>query len=675
MTEVPSDRPASNVPAAPPPATPQSPATPGASSGVLPRLWPAWIILGAQFAGLVLQITPAINNASRFGIMMGVPALCLLMFAGWLLLASRIDWRARFALLLAVGGGGIVAGLGSHETMYVAMWIYGVPLAMFLCVAGLSSLFRQTSAGQRIPTAAALIIAGWALFPLGRLEGFDGAYLPSMSFRWTATADSRLDATPTRGADRQVAGAPSGANSSNAAPSPDAARSPAKPMSPAQPTTSAAAALPADDANTAASPASASTSDSVVAATAGGSPALAGAASGLAEPSPRDWPGFRGAKRDGHARVATRWTQWQAAKPRELWRRPIGAGWSSFSCVGQRLFTQEQRGDSEMVVCYDTASGEEIWRQASASRFSDVVSGAGPRGTPTYHQGKLYTLGGRGLLSCLDAVTGDLIWQRDLMAEIQAQLPVWGFSSSPLVAGDAAVVFAGGSQDRGWVGYGLASGDPRWHRPGTAMNFSSAHRFAGTGNELVLLPNMKRLDAVAAADGAPAWTYEVRGDVGMTIVQPQPLEDGRIALARGDGAGLMLIEPRPADGSWAFTEHWDSKEMRPSFNDYVFHQGHLYGFSQNLFICIDATSGKKRWKQGRYGFGQVVLLADDQGGEGVLVVLAETGEVVVLAADPERHRELTRFPGVAGKTWNHPAVADGKLFIRNSEEAACFALP
>jgi outer membrane protein assembly factor BamB len=207
------------------------------------------------------------------------------------------------------------------------------------------------------------------------------------------------------------------------------------------------------------------------------------------------------------------------------------------------------------------------------------------------------------------------------------------------------------------------------------MNFSSAHRFANANGELVLLPNMKRLDAVAAADGAPTWTYEVLGDVGMTIVQPQPLPDGRIIVPRGDGAGVTLMEPRSADGAWSFAEHWNSNEFRPSFNDYVFHNGHFYGFSQNLFICVDAATGKKRWKQGRYGFGQVVLVADDDGGEGVLVVLAETGEVVVLAADPERHRELTRFAGVSGKTWNHPAIADGKLFIRNSEEAACFELP
>lgn len=570
-----------------------------------PRLWPALIILAAQLAGLILQITPAIKNSSRFGIMMGVPALCFLLFSIWLLLGSRLPWKTRFGLLAALVGGGVVAGFGVHSTMYVAMWIYGVPLAMFLCVAGLSSLSRHCST-RRAVNAAAFVLAGWALFPLGRLEGFDGAYLPSLRFRWTPTADSLLDATAVK----------------------------------------EQAAVVKEQAT-----------------------------AGPMEPGPQDWPGFRNARRDGHARLATRWASWSDAKPRELWRRPIGAGWSSFCCVGSQLFTQEQRGESEMVVCYDRDTGKELWRQASPSRFSDVVSGAGPRGTPTYHLGKLYTFGARGLLSCVDAATGDLIWQRDLMAEIQAQLPVWGFSSSPLIAGDTAIVFAGGSEDRGWVGYGLASGDPRWHRPGTAMNFSSAHRFANANGELVLLPNMKRLDAVAAADGAPTWTYEVLGDVGMTIVQPQPLPDGRIIVPRGDGAGVTLMEPRSADGAWSFAEHWNSNEFRPSFNDYVFHNGHFYGFSQNLFICVDAATGKKRWKQGRYGFGQVVLVADDDGGEGVLVVLAETGEVVVLAADPERHRELTRFAGVSGKTWNHPAIADGKLFIRNSEEAACFELP
>ena len=603
-----------------------------------PRLWPAAVILAAQLAGLILQITPSIKNSSRFGIMMVVPALCLLLFTVWLLCASRIPWLARWGLLAAIGGGGLAAGIGAHSTMYVAMWIYGVPLAMLLCFAGLSNLFRQ-SPSKRQATAASLVLAGWALFPLARLEGFDGAYWPSLRFRWTSTADSRLEATAVRAGNH--------ANTSSTAP--------ATPSSTSMPPTAAA-----ESSTGSAPPASA---------------AGVGDATAVIEPGPNDWPGFRGDRRDGHARRPTTWEQWRDANPRELWRRPIGAGWSSFSCVGERLFTQEQRGESEMVVCYDASSGQERWRQASPSRFSDVVSGAGPRGTPTYHQGKLYTLGGRALLSCVDAVTGDLIWQRDLMAEIEAQLPVWGFSSSPLIAGDTAIVFAGGSEDRGWLGVGLADGEPRWHCSGTAMNFSSAQRLPSSAGEMVLLPNMKRLDAVTAADGTLAWTYKVPGDAGMTIVQPQPLRDGRIVLPRGDGAGVTLIEPRKVDGSWSIVEQWDSSDMRPSFNDYVYHNGHLYGFSQNLFICVDAATGRKRWKQGRYGFGQVVLLADDQGGEGVLVVQAESGDIVVLAADPERHQELTRFRGVSGKTWNHPAIAGGKLFIRNSEEAACFELP
>lgn len=396
----------------------------------------------------------------------------------------------------------------------------------------------------------------------------------------------------------------------------------------------------------------------------------AGAFAGPIEVSPGDCPGFRGPNRDSRVTGATISADWAAAPPRLIWRIPIGPGWSSFAVAGNRLFTQEQRCDQEAVVCYNADTGREIWRHDDATRFNEVVAGPGPRATPTVAEGRVYTFGAKATLNCLNAVDGQCLWHRDLMAEIGAALPIWGFSSSPLVVDGQVIVYADGTEGRGLVTYDAATGEPRWHVSGADMNFASASPATLHGQPCVLFANDKSLLALAPGTGTLLWSTTPTGWNGPSMVQPQVIDESSIIVPLGDGVGLARVDLSRSAERWSVAERWSTKQLKPSFNDFVYHDRHLFGFDQNIFACLDAATGKRAWKQGRYGFGQVLLFAD----QGLLVVITETGELVLLAADPARHRELGRIQAITGKTWNHPAFALGRLYVRNGAEAACFEL-
>lgn len=382
-----------------------------------------------------------------------------------------------------------------------------------------------------------------------------------------------------------------------------------------------------------------------------------------------DWPGFRGPNRDSVVPGVVLAEDWQAQPPREIWRVPVGPGWSSFAVAGNRLFTQEQRGEDEVVICYDADSGATVWVHRDSSRFWEAIGGAGPRATPALADGMLFTLGANGLLNRLDPLTGQRIWQRDLAQDASRQPPTWGFSSSPLVAGGLVIVHAGGAGDQGVLAYDVESGEPRWSAAAGDHTYSSPHLAEVAGVSSVLMLDNHGLLLLDPADGSRlgqhAWKFE-----GYRVVQPLVLDGSSVLLGTAMGTGTQRVDVR-ADGERLGIETaWTSRYMNPYYNDYVAHEGYLYGFDNNIFACIDLATGARQWKGGRYGNGQVLLLPDqDQ-----LLVLSEDGELVLLRATPEQHTELAKHGVLEGRTWNHHVLVGNRLYVRNSEQAACFEL-
>jgi outer membrane protein assembly factor BamB len=302
-------------------------------------------------------------------------------------------------------------------------------------------------------------------------------------------------------------------------------------------------------------------------------------------------------------------------------------------------------------------------------RFWDSHAGAGPRSTPTLSGGRVYTFGATGILNALDARDGAVVWSRQAAADTDATVPGWGFASSPLVVDDLVIVAVGGV----FAAYDLATGDPRWVGPGPpgGENYSSPHLLTINGIEQVLLMNATGATSLDPASGTVLWEHAWPG---APIVQPAQTADGDLVIstAGASGAlGLRRLGVAHGHGGWTIEERWTSTGLKPYFNDFVVHEGQAFGFDGSILAGIDLNDGARMWKGGRYGHGQLLLLPDQD----LLLVLTERGELALVEAVSDGFTELTRFPAIEGKTWNHPVLVGDVLLVRNDREMAAFRLP
>lgn len=379
------------------------------------------------------------------------------------------------------------------------------------------------------------------------------------------------------------------------------------------------------------------------------------------------WPGFRGPGRDGVARGVRISTDWSKSPPVELWHRPIGPGWSSFAVAGDVLYTQEQRGDDEEVVCYSVSTGKPVWRHRDTVRFWESNGGAGPRATPTLSDGRVYTLGATGIVNALDAATGAVLWSHNAAADTGAELPGWGFAGSPLVVDDIVVIATAGRL----VAYDRAAGKQRWLVVAGRGSYSSPHLATIDGVRQVLLLKAAGVISLAPDTGKELWKHDWPSD---GIVQPSLTADGDVLIGGGSGlnpgVGVRRLAVAHGPGGWTAKERWTSPGLKPYFNDFVVHKNHAFGFDGGMLACIDLADGKRKWKGGRYGHGQVILLPDQD----LLLVTSEKGELALVGATPDQFKEIARIPAITGKTWNHPVLAGDVLLARNGEEMTAFRL-
>ncbi|HMC64752.1 MAG TPA: PQQ-binding-like beta-propeller repeat protein, partial [Gemmataceae bacterium] len=380
-----------------------------------------------------------------------------------------------------------------------------------------------------------------------------------------------------------------------------------------------------------------------------------------------DWPGFRGPERDGIIRGVRIETEWSRRPPVELWRQPIGPGWSSFAVHGNLVYTQEQRGEDEIVSCYNLTTGAPVWSHRDAARFWESNGGAGPRGTPTLSNGRLYTFGATGILNALDARNGSVVWSRNAASDTGRKVPGWGFASSPLVFGDMVIIATAGVL----AAYDIGTGNPRWFGPKGGWGYSSPHLATIDGVAQIVLLNGAGAISVAPADGKLLWNHPWKSD---GIVQPAVLAGGDLLLGSGSGiggkVGMRRVAVAHGPAGWTVEERWTSIGLKPYFNDFVVHEGHAYGFDGSLLACIDLTDGRRKWKGGRYGHGQLVVLTDQD----LLLAVSEEGELALVKATPDEFAEIARFAALKGKTWNHPVLVGDVLLVRNGQEMAAFRL-
>ena len=613
------------------------------------RLWPglaiaALIVLARFFVPLIAP------DAAMLGILGAAIGGVLVLL--WWLLFSRARWTERLGALALMA----VAYLATSRLVDRSIatghmgWmlpIYSLP-AVTVALVVAAAVSRRFSAGARRATIAFAILLGFGFFTLLRTGGISGEGLSDLHWRWTPSPEDRLLV--------------------QAGQVPAAVEASAPPAVPA----SSAVTPPADKPTAATAPVLTPVVKSPDKPESSRAVDVAGASSSPSPPSTAmpaaEWPGFRGGDRDSIVHAPRIATDWSASPPVEIWRRPIGPGWSSFAVRGDLIYTQEQRGESEVVSCYKLSTGEPVWQHGDPVRFWESNAGAGPRGTPTLDGDRVYAFGATGVLNALDARTGARVWSRDVAKDLSRRVPDWGFTSSPLVIDDIVVVAASGTL----AAYDVASGKPRWVGPRWLGSYSSPHRATVDGVPQILLQTGSGAAAVSPANGTLLWENEWK-EGGATVVQPALTPDGDILINASNmmgGVGLRRVAVSNKPGGWTIEERWTSNGLKPYFNDFVVHKGHAYGFDGNILACIDLADGKRKWKGGRYGNGQLVLLPEQD----LMLVLSEEGELVLVKATTDQFSEVARFKAIEGKTWNHPVVVGTVVLVRNGEEMAAFRL-
>ena len=541
----------------------------------------------------------------------------------WWLFFSRAPWSERLGVLVVTAVALFATSRLVHESiangmMGMMLIIYSIPLVSLAWVvwAGAS---RRLGAKLRLASMVASILLACGVMTLLRTGGLTGDGYSDLHWRWTKSPEERLLAGP-------------GEEPTVPAPAPVTEQTPEKraPDPPAEVPT--ARSVTHEGAKTDA-----------------------------------DWPGFRGPKRDGIVPGVRIETDWSRRPPVAVWRRPIGPGWSSFAVRGNLFYTQEQRGDDEVVSCYKLTTGELVWRHRDAARFWESNAGAGPRATPTLSGGRVYTFGATGIVNALDARSGSVVWSRNAASDTHKKVPGWGFASSPLVVGDVVIVATAAAL----AAYDVATGNPRWFGPTDGWGYSSPHLSTIDGVAQVLLLNGEGAISVAPTDGTLLWKHAWRGD---SIVQPAVTANGDVLIGSGSGlnveVGMRRVAVAHGPDGWTAAERWTSIGLKPYFNDFVVHKDHAFGFDGSILACIDLNDGKRKWKGGRYGNGQLVLLPDQD----LMLVVSEEGELALVKATPDQYTEVARFQAIEGKTWNHPALVGDTLLVRNSEEMVAFRL-
>ncbi len=534
------------------------------------------------------------------------PLLCCALLLIWWLAFSRATWRERVFGFLGLVVGIVVTFSLAHPTMRGAATSYFTLPLGFFIFAFAATVLKNSPPARRAGIAVLLAIAGFAVSDFMRNDGMTGEYNFAFGPRWKPSAEEVMLAEQKSNA---------GANAAQASPKVDSGSQ----------------------------------------------------ASALAHP---EWPEFRGPDRAARSLAPKISTDWNAHPPQQLWKISVGPGWSSFAVAGRMLFTQEQRGPKETVVCYDADSGKEIWKEEIDARLEDPMGGPGPRATPTLANGALYATGSTGVFLRLNPITGEVVWKKDLTQVAGSKVPMWGFASSPLVIGSVVIVCGGDSEEKGLLAFATDTGELRWSAPCSINSYGSPQRDNLLGEDSVVMLSSSGLELLDPATGKLRLHYEWKIPQ-YRALQPNVVAKDTILLPTGMNMGTRAIHLTKTGDQYGTDELWTSRQIKPDFSDLVTYQGYAYGNDGGMLTCIDLQTGERKWKDGRYGKGQILLLENS----GLLLILSEQGKVVLVAADPAAHREIASFQALEGKTWNHPVLVGDRLYVRNTQQAAAYKIP
>ena len=407
-------------------------------------------------------------------------------------------------------------------------------------------------------------------------------------------------------------------------------------------------------------------------------------ASSAASARSGDWPGLNG---PGHDRgVDAALEPWPAEGPTESWRAPARTGFSSYCIAGERVFTLERRegeeGEEECLIARSARDGSELWVQPLGATDYDGggdagasgnKGGDGPRSTPTYHAGRVYTLDAHFVLACFGAEEGELLWRVDLRAEHGASGLRWGNAASPVLAAGKVWV-AGGGQDRSLLAFDQESGSLLHASGSWRVTHSTPVVATIHGIEQVVFLMQEGPVALACDDGRTLWHSEYPYKT-SSAASPVVWEDlVYVSAAYGVGAGVFRISP--GSGEELLPELlWQKRnKLQNHWSTPLVVDGKLYGlygfkkYGEAPLACVDMATGEPHWEERGFGPGGLIRVGKE------LIVLGDSGQLVRAAVDPTGYRELGRVQALEGKCWSSPAFSGGRVFVRSTSEGACFPL-
>jgi outer membrane protein assembly factor BamB len=313
-----------------------------------------------------------------------------------------------------------------------------------------------------------------------------------------------------------------------------------------------------------------------------------------------------------------------------------------------------------------------MWVHEDPIRFEGGMEGPGPRATPSVVENQVYTLGATGLLNCLEAATGRRLWFVNIQEENGGAALTYGVCGSPLVTQDLVLVSPTGANGNALAAYDRKTGARVWQAGRAQASYSSPLLTRLVGVEQVLLHDSEGVTSYDPSQGQVLWHFPWANEKKIHASQPIPNAGApdRVLVSTGYGKGsaLFQVERKDQEG-WSVQTLWTSREMRTKFTTPVIHKGHVYGLDDGILACMDLESGRRRWKEGRYGHGQVLLAGS------LLLIQTERGPVVLVLPFSQSFYELGQIPALSSKTWNNPALAGRFLLLRNDREAVCYELP
>jgi outer membrane protein assembly factor BamB len=344
-----------------------------------------------------------------------------------------------------------------------------------------------------------------------------------------------------------------------------------------------------------------------------------------------------------------------------VWDRTIGSGFSSFACQGNRLYTCGTQSGSQVVFCLDAETGETVWQSPIEQEYKESVGGDGPRATPAIDEDRVYILGARGTLLCLDGGSGEKRWVHRF-----SHPPRWGYSGSVLIEGNLAIA-TGGEDDGALAAFDKMTGKPVWRCGDDIAGYATPYPFTFEGTRYVIGFTGKSAIIAEAKTGRLVWHQPWKTDWNVNAASPI-YHDGHLFLSSGYKVGCALFKLRKDGDKLAADEVWRSRVLRCKFQTPILWEGYLYASDEKGLHCVDFMTGKQRWEQRRTKHGTLVLA------DGRLLLLTEDGQLQIAPAQPTAFEPTSTADVLSGRCWTVPVLCGGRLYTRNLERVVCLDL-